>query len=52
MKKRAQPKKFSLNRETVCLLEKDQLEAAAGGATRPCTLTLCGESGCANSCLC
>jgi len=53
MKKRIQlKKKLSLNRETLRLLEKKNLEAAVGGATRPCTLTLCGESGCANTCLC
>jgi hypothetical protein len=52
MKKRTLPKKLNLSRETVCLLEKNQLEAFAGGATRPCTLTLCGDSGCANTCLC
>jgi hypothetical protein len=52
MKKRTSPKKLSLNRETVRLLEQNQLEVVVGGATRPCTLTHCGISGCANSCLC
>ena len=52
MKKRTLPKKLTLNRETVCLLEKDQLEVVMGGATAPCTRTLCGDSGCLNSCLC
>ena len=52
MKNRTLPKKLSLNRETVRLLEKNQLEGVMGGVTARCTLTNCGDSGCAYSCLC
>jgi hypothetical protein len=55
MKKCATTKKLSLNRETLRLLEleKNQLEAVAGGATVLCnTHTACGASGCVNTCFC
>jgi len=52
MKNRTLPKKLSLNRETVRLLEKNQLEGVMGGVTARCTLTLCGDSGCNISCFC
>lgn len=51
MKKLA-PKKLTLSRETVGLLEDKILSHAEGGATTLCTRTGCGDSGCVNSCFC
>ena len=49
MKKLNALKKRSLNRETVGQLEEVKLGWVAGEGT---TRTLCGDSGCLNSCLC
>lgn len=49
MKKLNLSKKLTLNRETVRQLEDTKLEWVEGAAT---TRTLCGASGCPNSCLC
>jgi hypothetical protein len=49
MKKLTQPKKLTLNRETVCLLEQQNLKGVAGGLTH----TACGDSACPRTtCLC
>jgi hypothetical protein len=50
MKKLNAPKKLTLSRETVGLLEEGKLGWVAGDG--PMTRTLCGVSGCPNSCLC
>ena len=42
------PKKLTLSRETVCMLEQQKLEWVAGGVTR----SDCGVSCSPHSCLC
>jgi hypothetical protein len=50
MKKLA-PKKLTLSRETIFLLEEQNLKQAAGASVRT-GCTFCVDSGCPNTCFC